>query len=704
MNGGFSISRRLKRFVALCAFAGFAITLAPVALSANSGAPYGLEVKPTDSRAPGCLSISWKVEDRGKVAFFRVYRSNNAHGNFEVVYSSESNVSGSGPMDYIDTGLSDGQVYYYKVETLGSAGNSLGTSSVQGCRAPKGQAEKKGSGPFKSIVISIEDQRIYFLEDNVLVRSHLCSTGVDSHPTPTGVFKILYHEYLVISEKYGNAYCYWWMGFAPDTGMHALPYDPKTGTWVGASSLGRKASHGCVRQAVADAEWAYKWAPDGTRLDVIPQHYEPPPPPPPPITGGHASRGISEASKTWYLAEGCTSGSFNEYVLLMNPHSETAHATVEFMRSDGVVVAQAANLPPLSRYTIHVDSIQGLEDTDVSTYVESDLSIIAERAMYFDFNGRDGGSASSGVPSPSRTWYLAEGYTGDSFDEFILFQNPSDVSTVAHVLFMCPDGKNLTRDYEIRPHSRFTLHVDDIPELSSAQVSAMVTSDEPIVVERSMYFDYYGRKDGTSSCGVTEKSKTWYLAEGCTSELFDEYVLIQNPGDEPGRADVTFMCGDGRNITKQYNLLPHSRFSIHLDDIQEIANADVSTIVSSDVEVIAERSMYFETGGRKGGSDSPGVTDPAHYWYLAEGYTGGAFDSYILILNPEDNAASVDVGFLLPGGNMKSMNFEVPARTRFTIHVDDMPGMSDTEFSTVIHSATVPVICERAMYFSIPRN
>ncbi|MDD5747711.1 MAG: L,D-transpeptidase [Actinomycetota bacterium] len=693
-----------KRFFVITLTVSLAAFAAPgFASAANSGAPYGLQIGLPDSSAGGCLRLAWQVADSGKVSRFTVYRSTTAKSEFKSVFSSQSEMTGQGKMDFVDSGLEDGKTYFYRVATFDSTGKALGTTETKAFKLPVKRSAEVGSGPFKSIVISIADQRIYFLEDNVLVKSHLCSTGVDSHPTPTGVFKILYHEYLAISEKYGGVYCYWWMGFAPDTGMHALPYDPKTKTWTGASSLGHKASHGCVRQAVADAEWAYKWAPDGTRLDVIPQHYEGPPPTPPPITGGHASRGISEAANTWYLAEGCTSGNFNEYVLLMNPNPETANANIKFMRQDGATITRGAALPPLSRYTIHVDSIPELADADVSTFVESDKSIIAERAMYFDLGGRDGGSDSVGVSSPSETWYLAEGYTGDSFDEFILFENPQDVKTSAHVLFMLPGGKNLEQTVSINPHSRFTLHVDDIPGLASTDVSAKVTSTEPIVVERAMYFNHNGREDGNSSVGVTEKSKTWYLAEGYTGGLFDEYVLIENPEDKAGSAEVNFVCADGRSILRNYDLQPRSRFTIHLDDIPEISDADVSTIIKSDVDIVAERSMYFESNGRKGGSDSPGVTTPAQYWYMAEGYTGGDFDSFILILNPGENDTSVDVGFLLPGGHMNQMSVVIPAMTRFTIHVDDTPGMNDTEFSTVVHS-TGPVICERAMYFSIPRN
>ena len=97
---------------------------------------------------------------------------------------------------------------------------------------------------------------------------------------------------------------------------------------------------------------------------------------------------LTEPSFTWYLAEGYTGGSFDEWVLLMNPNSSQASVTVEYFTPGGTN-NQTLNyfLDPNSRFTIHVDEIPGLESTDVSVKVTSDVPIIAERAMYWDAGG-----------------------------------------------------------------------------------------------------------------------------------------------------------------------------------------------------------------------------------------------------------------------------------------------------------------------------
>ena len=102
--------------------------------------------------------------------------------------------------------------------------------------------------------------------------------------------------------------------------------------------------------------------------------------------GAHNSVGSSYSSTGWYLPEGCTSSGYDEWVLVMNPSPDTAVSVqLTFMTTEGAVPGPGASLPPASRKTFHVnDYVTG----DVSTRVESDGYVVAERSMYI--NGRDG--------------------------------------------------------------------------------------------------------------------------------------------------------------------------------------------------------------------------------------------------------------------------------------------------------------------------
>ncbi len=90
----------------------------------------------------------------------------------------------------------------------------------------------------------------------------------------------------------------------------------------------------------------------------------------------------------------------------------------------------------------------------------------------------------------------------------------------------------------------------------------------------------------------------------------------------------------------------------------------------------------------------------AQTWYLAEGYTGGQFDTYVLVQNPGSTSAHVTLKFQLPPGHSApDYEFDLPAGTRSSIQLDGLPGLSNTDVSTKVVS-TAPVMVERAMYFS----
>jgi len=407
----------------------------------------------------------------------------------------------------------------------------------------------------------------------------------------------------------------------------------------------------------------------------------------------------------WYLAEGYTGGEFDTWVLVQNPGVDPAEVTLGFQVQGGLA-------PPFGpftlnggeRFSVHLDDLPGLADAQVSTEVYSDVPVVAERAMYFTYDGKSGGHDSIGVPSLSDTWYLAEGYTGGEFDTWILLQNPPTMGGPwAHVILTFQVQGGAAPPYEIYlpEGERFSVHLDDLPGLADAQVSTQVTSDIPIAAERAMYFTYDGKSGGHDSVGVTAPAFTWYMAEGYTGGEFDTWVLVQNPGTVPAQVTLDFQVQGGTAPPfGPFDLAAGERQSIHLDDLPGLADAQVSTRVTSSQPVVAERAMYFTYDGKSGGHNSKAVNSPFYDWYLAEGYTGGEFDTWVLIQNPGTLPAQVTLDFQVQGGTAPHFGpFNLAAGERQSIHLDTLTGLSDAQVSTHVTS-NQPVVAERAMYFT----
>ncbi|MBU1670866.1 MAG: right-handed parallel beta-helix repeat-containing protein [Actinobacteria bacterium] len=302
-------------------------------------------------------------------------------------------------------------------------------------------------------------------------------------------------------------------------------------------------------------------------------------------TGAHGSTGVSGPATDWYLAEGCTAGGFETWVLLQNPGSVEANAQLTFMTDTGQVTGPLVVLPPGTRRTVNVAETVG-EAWNVSTGVDSDEPVVAERAMYW--NGRAGGHDSVGVTAASKTWYLAEGSTGGTFETWLLLQNPGDVQANAQVTFMTDAGPVTGPSVGLPPGTRRTVNV---AETVGAQwsVSTEVSSDQQVVAERAVYWD--GRREGHDSAGVTSRGKTWYVAEGCTGQGFQTWILVQNPGTQNATVSLEYMTGS-RQVTGPTLILgPRTRRTVNVADTCP-GEWSVSTKVTSSHDITVERAVY----------------------------------------------------------------------------------------------------------------
>ncbi len=408
------------------------------------------------------------------------------------------------------------------------------------------------------------------------------------------------------------------------------------------------------------------------------------------------AEGIAAGINTYLLDP----GQFDEYLLLQNPDpKKTAELEIHYMRGDGVEKVYRQTIPPRARRTIHVDEY--VRNSDVSTFIRSKngVPVIAERAQYFSFDRGRGGTGAPGVTAPAKKWYLAEGSTNWNLSTFVLIQNPSDTANSATVQLMGEDGATNRKTYALRPHSRFTLDCSTVPGFGKADFSIKVNSELPVVVERAMYFtDHIGMFGGHDSPGLTAPETHWYLAEGYTGGQFDTYILLQNPNNKPARATVTYMLPRGAAKTVDYELVPDSRKTIHVDDVPGLEDTDVSFLIASDLPILAERSMYFDYFGITEGSNSTATDSPSTNWYLAEGYTGNGFDTYMLLMNPGEQDAKATLQFMPENGASKNYTLNIPARSRRTVKVNDVEGMNGLSFSTYVKS-NHPVVAERSKYY-----
>ena len=417
-----------------------------------------------------------------------------------------------------------------------------------------------------------------------------------------------------------------------------------------------------------------------------------------------------------FLAEGATGAFFTTDIALANAGVAPARALLTFTTGDGRQLRRAVGLPAGSARVIHAGSVPGLEAADFSTEIESDVPIAVSRTMTWDTQPgyvANRGYAShmeSAVEAPSPTWFFAEGSTVLGFDLFYLLQNPQAAATHATVRFLLPGGATVTRAYDLAPHSRTTIYVNQVPGLDETDVSGDIQADAPIVAERAMYRSLPGQPFalGHGAMGVPAAGTRWFLAEGATGPFFDEYVLIANPSAADAAVAIHYATGDGRTVTRQHMIAAHSRFSIFVDAVPGLENASVATTVTStnDVPIVVERAMYWPGGffDYYEGHASAGSTIAAPRWVFAGGESGGRYQSqtYVLVANTSAQPRTIQYAVVAEPGTTPpppSPEFVVPPNSRTTLPFANPQGHFGVVVWTVGGGADLVV--EGAVYRTI---
>ena len=328
---------------------------------------------------------------------------------------------------------------------------------------------------------------------------------------------------------------------------------------------------------------------------------------------------------------------------------------------------------------------------------------------------------SSQTTPANTTWYFAEGHLGNHFQEYLTLENPSP-SNAAHVTitYLLRGKSSQTQVIALNPNSRTTVNVNVALNVSSSasvgqDVSLALTSDNPIVAERPLYFTFGGVTTGGSDIvGATQLGQHFTFANGSTMSGYSTFLSILNPpgqatasvtasyysnGSQVGQTTISVDSGQRNTIPLGAVVAAGKQFLVRIDSTQPIA---------------VERPLYFHTsiggipGTVTGGSSVVGVS-PANDWYFPDGSTGtnGApSQENIILANPDSNgsgaAANVTILYSPAQGATKSITVSVPAKSQLVRSVNADVGTGAIVATQVHVTNGVSIVAERQQFFSFP--
>ena len=331
------------------------------------------------------------------------------------------------------------------------------------------------------------------------------------------------------------------------------------------------------------------------------------------------------------------------------------------------------------------------DQNNVSLSVENSLGRSNSVDFTIDDNWEDSRPEAERKEYPYVT-YLAEGCSANTFETYVLVQNPNKNDARVKVDFICDGAEVPGPSLTLSGESRFTVNMGDYA-VDSYATATEVSATELVTVEKVMYWNE--RNGGHGTISSSTPSKKWYLAEGSTGGEFSTFVYILNPSAEAATVNVTYITEDGYVEGPRLAIPSRTRQAVTVSDTVP-DTWSVSTLVDSDVPVVAERSMYLN--GTVTGHNSIGSTSPSENWYLAEGSTGGDFETWVLAMNPNEEEAQVWITYMTEFGEVKGPEFKLAPLQRRTFNVAET--VPDTwSVSTSVRSDK-NVVAERAMYWN----
>ena len=164
-----------------------------------------------------------------------------------------------------------------------------------------------------------------------------------------------------------------------------------------------------------------------------------------------------------------------------------------------------------------------------------------------------------------------------------------------------------------------------------------------------------------------------------------------------------------QQVVRARTIGPRSRDTVWVDlEDPRLADASVSTVVRSTngVGIVVERAMWWQgavnTWHEAHASLGSVSTSPA--WCLAEGEVSrtGAYaaDTYVLVANVGETWETVSFTLLFEDRPPAVQRRDVPARSRFTLNVDDnYPEIVGRRFGVIARGdATAALVTEGAVY------
>ena len=201
--------------------------------------------------------------------------------------------------------------------------------------------------------------------------------------------------------------------------------------------------------------------------------------------------GAPRPALRWYLPDGVEAPGVDEAVHLFNPGPAASQVTVDLRLARGVASPFKVLVGPGSEAVVDLAGQTRIPDNDPfdAVITARGSPVVVQRTVTATApSSRTGASSMLGAPATARAWVLTAGGATSGQDEWVDVFDPGGRAATVTVSYL--DSGNLTKvpglgSVRVPAGGRVALRLGD--HLQLADLSVLVSSSEPVVVEEDLY-------------------------------------------------------------------------------------------------------------------------------------------------------------------------------------------------------------------------
>jgi len=200
-------------------------------------------------------------------------------------------------------------------------------------------------------------------------------------------------------------------------------------------------------------------------------------------------------------------------------------------------------------------------------------------------------------------------------------------------------------------------------------------------------------------------TSTWYCPGVPASPDGDDerpggLVAVFNPEDEAMTGTITLLTeADGDPTVQSFNIPAFSSHSVDVDELVDSPYAAAVVEIEGGGGLVEQQATWPVGTNSVGDSVSPCANTPSAQWYFATGDTSEGSRDLLVLSNPHDYSAVIDITLSTSRGPRQIERFAVPAKSVRTIDLRDHTVNDEVDVGVTITASRGALVAARAQTY-----